>query len=370
MFSSKPSIKGISLIEVLIALLLGILVISAATRSLSSMSASSRLQISHNNMQQTADTALSYISHRLRNAVSMPCGQLNTFNRNNKLNISKLSGTVTLRTKKHKETITSHEEAIIRQLLAGHGIQVRTSTRKLAGKRYKTDNLIFINALQRVFIDGETGLSNPAIRLSNALPNHFTGNKTLFAITNCESMEIFRGRASKDNKRIELWNSQDIMFRENYRSIDSSMLSRLDVSEIKISNSGNLLDKPLFKNSGGSLMSDIELLRIIFSVDAYGNDGIADSYIPAKQLHNLSAEQRIISAELFLIVKDSSTSSSAVPARYTLTIPKTDITSTNLQGEIYADNNTDTLIFTDKIMRKLFIHSITFRNNIASIEQR
>lgn len=355
--------KGISLIEILIALLLGVVILFGATRSLSGMISSSRLQMGNNDMQQTADTALSYIGHRLRNALSTPCDKLSILHTNGKLNISTLTGKVS------NETITLGQQAIIKNLLNGHGILVSAKERTLAGKKYKTDNLIIINTVQRAVILSDTGMDYPTINLAEALPySRLAGNRSLFAVTNCESMDVFRGTLNATGKKITPFNNADgtkTGFRENYRPIESSMVSRVAVSEIKISKNGNLLDKTLFKNSGGSLMGDVELLRALFSVDAKGNDGIADSYVSAAQVNALPAGQDIISAELFLIVKNGQPDKSVVPASYSINIPKTDVDKNHFKGDIFADANSDTLTFTDRVMRKLFVRTITFRNNAA-----
>lgn len=352
--------KGISLIEILIALLLGVVILFGATRSLSTMISSSRLQMGNNDMQQTADTALSYIGYRLRNALSTPCDKLSILHTNGKLNISTLTGKVS------NETITLGQQAIIKNLLNGHGILVSTKERTLAGKKYKTDNLIIINTGQRALLSGDTGIDNPVINLTEILPKG--SNKSLFAISNCESMDVFRGTLDSTGKKITPFNTNpddpQTKFRENYRAIESSMVSRLEVSKIRIKD-GNLFNDTLFKNSGGSLMGDVELLRVLFSVDAHGNDGIADSYVSAAQINTLPVGQNIISAELFLIVKNGQPDRSAVPASYSIKIPKTDLDKDKFKGDIFADANSDTLTFTDRVMRKLFVRTITFRNNAA-----
>lgn len=352
--------KGVSLIELMIAMALGIIIIFGATRALSSMLISSRVQISNNDMQQTADVALSYIGYRLRNALSTPCDQLSVLNQKGRLNINTLKG------RQGSETIDEKEETFIKELLKGHGIAVESEDRTVAGQTLSSDKLTIASANERVLVSGDTGLENPEVKLAGPFADNRSGSQTLFAITNCESMDIFRGELQTNEiKPMNDANGNQTVFRENYRSLESTMVSRVDVAEIKVSRDGSLMDKPIFKNSGGSLMTDIELLRVLFSVDSQGNDGIADKYISAKQLAELPTNHKVISAELFLIVKDGNPDKTAVPDSYLLKIPKTNLTSDDFKGDIYADDNVDTLTFTDNIRRRLFVRTVTFRNSAA-----
>lgn len=361
--------QGVSLIELMIALGLGVIIIFGATSSLSTMISSSRVQMSSNDMQQTADRALSYITYRLRNALSTPCDQLNILNDNGKLNINELSGkpshTVKSKTFKSDEDISSDDAKRIKELLEGQGIDVKQVKRNIAGKDYDNDELAIVNTHGRLFIDGSTGLVNPKVKLQENFPDSVVGNNSLFAITNCEGMDVFRGVVN--NKKIYPTNAE---FSENYRELESSMVSRLEVSEIKIDNDGYLLNKTLFKNAdkdadkdADKLMPDVELIRVFFAVDAKGNDGIADKYIPANQLKNLKAGEKVISAEIFLVIKDGSPESNAVSKDTSLKIPKSDIAK--ITGDIYEDDNVDTITFDDNVMRRLFVRSVTFRNNAS-----
>lgn len=350
--------KGVSLIELMIAMALGIIIIFGATRALSSMLISSRVQISNSDMQQTADIALSYIGYRLRNALSTPCDQLSVLNQKGRLNINTLKGGL------GGETITNDDEATIKKLLEGHGIAVKSEDRTIAGQTLSSDELTIASANERILISGDTGLENPVVKLASSFADSRSGSQTLFAITNCESMDIFRGELKNNEiKPMNDASGNQTVFRENYRSLESTMVSRVDVAKIKVSSDGSLMDNAVFKNSGGSLMTDIELLRVIFAVDSKGNDGIADKYISAKELDELSTNHKVISAEIFLIVKDGNPDKTAVPDSYLLKIPKTNLESDNFKGDIYSDDNVDTLTFTDNIRRKLFVRTVTFRNS-------
>lgn len=369
MYSCKKQQAGASLIEIMIALALGIIIIMGATSSLVAITSSSRLQLGNNDMQQTADTALAYIGTRLRNALSTPCDKLSKLQTVGRLNFNTLVGEVGIPGKTTKEKISNDQKNTIEKLLKGRGIVVKSEKKTLAGKNVKSDSLIIASLSDRVAVNGDTGLDAPTVKLSGDFPTDNNTNDTLYAITNCDSMDIFRGTVN--NKVLTPWNADPskptTTFRENYRSIESSMVSRVTLSEIKISNTGSLLNKNLLKSGSIALMEDVELLRILFAIDTQGDDGIADSYISAADMTALPASSRakIISAELFLVVKNGYPDNSAVPANYSLKVPKTDLAGNQFKGDIFADKNVDTLKFSDRVMRRLFIRTVTFRNSAS-----
>lgn len=362
MYNFNKQQKGLSLIELMIAMTLGVIVILGATTSLSTMISSSRVQMGNSDMQQTADTALSYIGSRLRNALSTPCDQLSVLNRLEKLNISKLEGDVA------GENISDTQAPEIENLLLGRGISIRQGERSFAGNsNVKTDIITIASLNDRVLLAGDTDMELPKIALQDVFPSDSTAGKTLYAVTNCDSMDIFRGELS--NKAITpAWNTDpdkpETSFRENYREVESSMVTRVQISEIEINDEGELLNKAIFDSGDGTaLMDDVELLRVLFAIDNKGDDGVADKYVSAGELGSIDSTKKIISAELFLVVKNGDPDNSAVPAGYKIRVPKTD--GTTLKGDIYADNNVDELTFNDRVMRKLFIRTVTFRNGTS-----
>lgn len=345
-FKSKQ--KGLSLIELMIALGLGVVIIFGATNSLLTMISSSRVQMTSNDMQQTADRALSYIAYRLRNTLSTSCEQFSRSNENGKLSVSSLSGTV------DGVTIKPEQEEKIKKLLF-QGIAVNQNKRMIGKKEVVSDELIIINTYGRAFIQNETGLGSATITLQENLlgQNSVVEDNTLYTITNCEYMDIFRGEIENNT----ITPSKGVKFSENYRALDSSMVSQLEVSEIKIDSDGYLTNKTLFKaddKDAIKLMPDVELMRIFFTViDENGNT----NYVAAKKLKELNdkgEKAKILSAEIFLVIKDGNPSNYTLSNVSSLKIPKTNVKKYD-----------ETIKFTDKTMRRLFVRSVAFRNDAS-----
>lgn len=365
-YKIRRSQRGVTLVELLIASTLGIIIVLGVSRSMTSMTQSSRVQLTQNTLQQTADLALSYLELRLRNAMATPCNQ---FNQLEQLQISPLV---------EAGKISTTAQTKINHLITGLGIDVEQNTNiPLEGISVKdsngntvanpaTDNILLIGAADRLRLDGESGIPEPSATSTSILTikGKFTpsshDNKKLYVITNCQQMNIFRAsRSPAGTVPMTLTTAPNTTFLINYRGKESALVSRLSAATLGIDRNGNLYDKPIFKTTAGNtLMDDIQLIRLLFGVDTHGNDGIIDRYITANQLSELAASANILTAEVFILAKASDSKSSTVmPPSYTLSIPDT---SKNLPdtGAI----PTQTLTITDRVMRKVFTRSVAFRN--------
>lgn len=370
-FKTKQSQRGMTLIEILIASALGVVIILGVSRSMTALSQSSGIQQGQNNIQQTADLALSYLGLRLRNALSTPCNQINALNA---INISTLQDSTA--TAADPDSMTATDQTSINNLTVGHGISVTQAAVTLNGVAVSqadgtavaavtTDNISLISAKDKLRLNGESGIQQPGtnavstLTIQGIFPAANNDNNSLYVITNCENMDVFRANRAEAGTTTTLTTVPNTLFSINYRGTEAALVSRLSASTIGIDNNGNLFDRPMFGAvAGNTLMDDVELVRILFGVDV-GNDGLVDRYITASQLAGLPSNIRVLTAEVFLLVQTDS-AAAAVPTNYVLTIPDT---SANLPNTGVIPMHT--LTITDRVMRRVFSRSITFRNKVA-----
>lgn len=371
MHNFKNKQLGISLLELLIASALGIVVILGMTRSMTAFTQTSRIQQEQITLQQTADLAFSYYEFRLRNALSTPCSQ---FNQLKGMRVNNLA---------NGDDINAAASTQINNLITNRGINVQQSVVALTGitvtsggaavNTVRTDNISFISATDRLRLDGETGVPVPGtaaapvttnLRVNSLFPIDNSDNRKLYVLTDCQYMDVFSATRAETNtatlKRTQLVTTGNTTFSTNYRGSDGAIVSRLAVSTIGLDNNGRLFDRTIYDATlGNTLLDDIELVRVLFGVDAQGNDGIVDSYITASQLSGLAANTKVLTAEIFLLVRAGSTNRT-LPANYTLNLPDTS-QSLPATGAIPMQ----TLNITDQIHRKVFTRTIAFRNKVA-----
>lgn len=370
-FKTNQSQQGMTLLEILIASALGVVIVLGVSRSMTALSQSSGVQQGQNNVQQTADLALSYLGLRLRNALSTPCNQLNALDA---INVNTLRDSTA--TPATPDPMTATDQTNINNLTVGHGVSVTQAAITLNGiavsqangtavAAVTTDNISLISAKDKLRLNGESGIPQPGtnaittLTIQGLFPPANNDNDSLYAITNCENMDVFRANRAEAGSTTTLTTVPNTQFSINYRGTEAALVSRLSASTIGIDNNGNLFDRPMFGAvAGNTLMDDVELMRILFGVDI-GNDGLVDQYITASQLAGLAANVRVLTAEIFLLVQTDN-ANAAVPASYTLTIPDT---SANLPNTGAIPMHT--LTITDRVMRRVFSRSVTFRNKVA-----
>lgn len=355
-FSKKITQKGFSLIELMIAMALGVVVITGVTQSLTAILNSSRIQTASNDMQETADIALSYISREIRNSLSSPCQQFRLLNINQSLIVQPVTGTV------DGESIDANDD--IPGLVTGLGIRVTAKgLNKSLGNinNPSTDDLTMITAGDRLLITGQVLKGTSSVNLEGHFSDKFS-NDSLYAITDCQHLDIFRAtrtKPSSTNPNTTLTFSSNTNITRAYRDYNSAMISPVDVKELLINENTELVNKTIFKRSGGPLISNIELVRILFGVDSSGTDGIIDRYITARQLNDLNNSDAIISMELSIMVRSSDTTPNPSVPDYTLQMPNT--ATSDMTTDIAMQN----FNFTDHVLRKVFTRSVTLRNTAA-----
>ncbi len=364
--------RGLTLIELMIAMLLGVVVIVGATRGLGVLAMSNRIQNNNATLQSDADSALSYISFKMRNALSTPCERISLL-KFDKMSVHPLSGAA----KKNDgvtETIATQDAAVIEGLLdakneggkkvsdrqgntvlVGGGIGI--TQKKLSGSignvnNPSTDNITVISAENRLYIDQDINLESRSISIPGKFPKAKGGNETLYAVTDCGFMDVFRANRSETTSKTTLTlRSGDFIDRQYLAS--SGMVSTVSVSEILVNNDRGLVSKSFFKKSAGSLMDNVELIRVVFGIDT-DRDGITDRYVTAKQLNTIGSND-IISADVYIMVRIP-TENRAVSESYTLEMP-------NTSSNISTSNFMQKFTIEDQIQRQVFVRSVVFRNN-------
>ncbi len=352
--------KGLNLIELMIALVLGIIVIFGVTRSLVAISVSSRIQSRNAELQETADTALSYIAFKLHNALSSPCERYSRIGGTGELNIRPLAGGFT-DTAGGTETISATQATNIRNLINGFGINITPTpvARNFGGAsvNVNTDNITLINIDDRLFPTTDVNFTTTIINFNGNFTN--TRAETLYAITDCKTMDIFRASRSPITGGTKLTLAAPVI-KKAYRRSDLSIVSPLDVTTISVDANRRLSDTTIFVPSGGSLMDNIELIRVLFGIDKKGN-GIIDQYITPSQLTSLPTGTTVLSADIYMMVRAPGRSDMTYNDNYQLQMPDT---TTAITG---GTPTMETFTITDQIPRRIFMRSVVFRNNAITL---
>lgn len=369
--------QGLSLIELMVALALGIIVIFGITTSLVSISQSSRIQNRNADLQETADAALSYVAFRMRNALSTPCERYNKIESEN-LVVGSLAGSVSSDPSDptQNETIDSTQATTISNLITGLGISVtgKDVSRNFSGTatNYRTDDITLLSIGDRLTPQNDITFVSTGVSFAGTFIFPRVGNKTLYAVTDCEKMNIFRAT------RTVASGSTSLAFPANtiesaYRVADLSIVSPLDVTTISIDDNARLSDRTLFIPSGGSLMDNVELMRIIFGIDI-DKDGVTDRYVTSSELAQVAtafSDATVLSADIYVLVSTSRADRS-LSTSYSLSLPDTatpmtiDSSGAVLSSPLKVPANTD-IMFTDQVQRKVFMRSVVFRNNAITL---
>lgn len=351
--------RGVTLIELMVALALGITVIMGVTQGLVSLTNSSRVQIKNAELQESGDAALSYISFRLRNALSTPCERFAKLKPTN-VKVHNLAGEISYNDDKgnnKKENITGADS--LKTMIEGLGVKVAQETVK--GK--KSDRLTIVGTGQRYFIGSDINFNSNIITINSPVDFTATGNKTLYSLTNCKNMDVFRAKPNFGSMvtRLEMreGSTSKSLIKKSYTVTDSSMIAPVDVSEIFVDSQGRLMSKSLFLRSPGPLMDNVDLMRVLFSVDKDG-DGMADQYITASQLNTTPSNElgNVLSADIYLLVRLPD-KEGLFPAEQTFYLPGTDTDITS--------NFMEAIKYDDKIPRKVFTRSVVLRNNAITL---
>lgn len=347
-FNLRKSQNGVTLIELLIALALGVIVIIGVSQGLLSMTNSSRLQTNNSTLQENGDSALSYVAFKMRNALSTPCDRYSRYMNKDGLYFDNKN------IADYEPNDSSFNEDL-RKMVGGLGVKVENTSGTLGN----TDKITFIGTGQRLFTSADTDYASTRVDVKGVFAYSGTESDAVYVITDCKNMDIFQATpptATPTTGTTTLTLNSNIK-----RKYDAgAMVAPLDVAEIYVNNN-KLYSKNFFTSRpGGPLLDNVELIRMIFSVDEDG-DGRADRYITAKQVDALNGTNtHILSADVYLMVRLANTEV-AMPDSYDLFMPNS---SSDITG-----NFMEKFTFTDKIPRKVFSRSIAFRNNTITLDR-
>lgn len=357
---------GLSLIELMIAMTLGLIVILGVTQSLTTLMASSRIQLDRNDLAQNTDIATNFLGYEFRNSLSAPC---DSFSRMEEIDTHAIDGKAN-NGEGTEVTINTTVANTISNLVKTHGITTSTRQLTIAGNQYHSDEATFIGSPKKLHISQDSGMAGDDLVI-NAYINP---KETLFTITNCDELSLFRASATYDSSSnkttLSLFNHPTegkTQFKRNYRELDRAMVSPLTARRIFINSDGKLFNRSLYNTSSPPLFEGVELVRMLFSIDKQGRDGIADTYVTASQLNDLiskkqiTAKDSVLSVELFILAKtNTGTQNTGLPSTQTFTLPNTSKPIGN-DGTIPTEDVT----FNDRTMRQVFTRSITFRSQAA-----
>lgn len=354
--------KGLTLIELMVATTLGILVILGVTQSLLAMSQSSRVSARYAELHKNANLGLSYVAFRMRNALSTPCESYNRIGSSN-LTVQPLADSA-------QTPITNAHQTQISNLIRGFGVDVLSEqvSRDFDGdgtpSDYTTDRVRLISIEDRLLANSRVTHKSKDVTVNGEFVST-SGSDMLYAITDCEKMDIFRADRSSlplsgggNGTRLTFMDNTNII--TAYDPDDLSIISPLDVAEIYVNDEGNLIDKTLFQAPGGALIDNVDLIRVLFGVDSNG-DGTTDRYITAPQLSGLpSNSNSIMSADIYMLIRVDKTNPS-YPKDMTVKLPITDTPITGALPQM------ETITLADRIQRKVFMRSVVFRNNAMTL---
>lgn len=350
----KSPQHGLTLIELLIALLLGLVILLSVSQGLVTLNNSNRSQSNNALLQETGDSALAYIAFNLRSALSTPCDRFSTLHDNRgRLAVKPLKGDISA------ENIPDDASAEnLEKLITGIGINVSITSVGDVGNQsnVSSDSLSIVSTGQRRFIKNDINYKSNQISVNGRFFAAANDTKTLYAITDCKYMDIFRATPTVTADTTTLTFPAGTQIKRNYAINDPSMVAPVNVTDIGIKK-GSLVSQSQFGTSPGPLLNQVELMRILFAVDTDNNDS-PDSYITAQQITGLAPGSRIMSADIYLMAKLSRVDS-AWPSSYQLALPKTDEPIQATTG----NPNLQTFTFTDRIPRKVFVRSVALRNN-------
>ncbi len=337
-FKQGKSQKGLTLIEMMIALTLGLVVIAGVIGGMGALSTSGRTQINNNNLQESGNMALDYIAFQLRNTLSAPCERFSEAKKIGELsiNISDVK-TDTDKAISYSPIANANDlENMIKQL----GVRIKTTNVRVNKQTLTTDNLTFFG-IDNQFFD----IDSSSIK-----------DDKYYVVTDCEKIKIIQGSAVKAS--------------------GMSIVAPLMASVISIKKNGDtgrnrntLYIRSLFKTRAERLMDNVEAMRIFFGVDEYkrdvftgtyskGQDGVLDGFKTAKEIEDDIKDKtdnyQIISAEIYVLVRADQPDYSG-PDSYIVYLPRTDKDIDNI-------NDDSEITFTDSVPRKVFNRSVNFRN--------
>ncbi len=348
-FKQEKPQKGVTLIELMIALALGVIVIVGVMDGMLSLTYSNRTQITANALQERGNTALDYLTFQLRSALSSPCDRYKSM--------------------KAADTLGAGSETKEKRMLNGLGIEV--------AEENGSDSITFLTAGERNFLVNEAiNFTSSQLEAVNSFSKNVEDKELTYVLTNCKAMDVIKATMEKSNNKVLKFTDGAGAIQHQYEANSATMVAPLSIAKLYIK------DNKLYEEGGdvanGPLVDDIEQMRLFFAVDETGNNVVDkilttaqvaakvaafnkkyDEYLASRTSGTPKPEpvisDSIISAEIYLVVRADEADAKTVPKSYTLNIP----TGFDSSGKVTTEEKT----FTDQIPRKIFRRSAVFRNN-------
>ncbi len=325
-FKQAKSQKGVTIIELLISLVLGVIVIMGVVRGMSALSGSNRTQINNNELQEMGNTALDYVAFQMRSAFASPCDNVSKVKSSAlTINLPKFNAPKDL----DKETDITDKDKL-EELIKKRGISIKSVDN---GNGIVTDNITFWGTAAR--------LIDPTQDSNTKKP--FDATKP-YVVSDCSKIAMVNGADAKAS---------------TMPIISPFIAPVISVKDGALSVRDLYVDKQ-------ELMQNVEAIRVFFGVDNVKYDRYSNTYIKDKHdgvvdefktFSQLNDKDEVISAELFILVRANKVDLHS-KSSYKLYFPKTDGTISDI-----TEDEKSIITFTDQIPRNVFTRSINLRNH-------
>lgn len=344
----KLTQKGVTLIELMIAVALGALVIIGVASSLSSMNLSNNTQMTQNNIQQDSKLVLDFYETQIRKSASSVLNSLSTT----------LPKHINVQT---RSTTVSGSPLGVQDFIAGVIPEANnTITLIFSGDKYGLNPTT-----------NQTFMDRRPFRLSRALPARYVnGMVVTFMISDGERVDVFDASLGISNPgqppRLTPLTGLSMTYK-----IEDALLTPLSFVNYSV-NAPNLIERDLTFNRRNTIATNVDAVEYIFGIDRSvggASDGSVDMYATSADIRaNQNLARGIISVDVYLLTRDSENridvtiSSSPNPRNNTVNTFSMPNPAARIVGSTGVIPMAAPLTFIDRIPRKLFRRTITMRN--------
>lgn len=361
--------KGLSLIELMIALVLSLIVLLSAAKGLSAISTTSMEQTAQNSAQEVATLTFNHLDSSIKSIASTPCESIASLSSINWGNGSIAPfGTATTANWISMGLVPTAQPS---PDPTGNGDLIPPS-----------DTFTYYLTDERASITANTTLAgNTPITLTNVLPNtaNNVGATATFMMSDCDSADVFNATISFNGfGQLVLTPVAPTTLSQVYNTIDSSIAM---VNQIQLSiqfdptindwvlqeRIGTGLGSPITAPpttilSNLSLVTGVEAMSLLWGLDNTGNDNIVDVFQNSNQLNSNPANiANIESVNIYLLVKPQGKNNRNLSRSNTISVL---FPNGGTASQFTATNpvNLTTWPFTDRDLRRTFSKTIKLRN--------
>lgn len=362
---NQKNSKGLSLIELMVALALTLIVLLSAAKALSAISSTSMEQSAQNSAQEVADLTFDHISSTIKSIASTPCERIASSS-----SINWRSGITPFA---NWLTVNNVGAAVANPDPNGFPTDLIPPS----------DNLTFYLTGERSAIQSDTGMTGANIVLTSLLPDVTTladGSIATFMITDCDSMDIFNAQVFTGVGGITLQPTANLLVDYSATNSAIAMLKQYNLSVqyntpdmpnewslVKTVGTGlGATGSPpltLINNESGSLVAGVESMSVLWGVNTDGSDPKnADVFQNSNQLSsNLANIREVVSVDIHLLVKPQGDNNRNLSRSNNISVLFPD-GSTTSQFDMVTPVNLRSWNFTDRDLRRTFSKTITLRN--------